>query len=1661
MSTESKPIEFGSVAQLLALLDDLVIVPGADQAAAGTAEVTAVENILTARNPSPGAGRPSRYQLKEVVVPGDDHCALYVLGTDRAAVKQALTDAVKEEAARKRLAPEILSAIELNQLAGLKNDKWDGLATEHQGAEAALTALQARLVDSDSALASKTVEEHIEALGADTDNGRTLQAADQRVKDGEAAKLAYCEAAEICKTYIDDGIGRNLWLGYQSILLYAEQKKITVYIWRKGDDNSLAHIDSHVEDHPKIVIHMLHTGGYTHFNLLCEPIVLDPELLAESAADSAASSASAAASSADDNGELLAKMETFAKAIASLLPILKLLARRAALETDVIKAKTGIVSNNIFYVLNGGTDITDTCTNGADLTSTVSSSESNSDVITTAYGQHEITDGEGIQRGMGAAVAACVLLSEYKPADKDPDEDDDTENPDPLTAEQVALLNRAINIATAVQLIAGNLVKLQAHFIQCHSKEVAERRQAVENLSIIVATTVTPIIDSIRSLRAHKDAERELQLVYAELLSVFRSNDPGESFELMNQVFTLATIVAAKKANPGNPSKAGGDEVLAFLIDFIFHFPNQITIKDLALLDLATQAVSDNGLGMGQNACSIAILTQAITYVLALKKVQAESRRGTPPSFQEMMKDKVSIAENADATVKARLAEENEAVQVMSARIGRCQQAVYSDLGAFLSESGLRKEQFQRGVDNLLMRSSLHGKGNKADLKLIDALYAQITDKFVGVMQPYMQRKDNNREADYEFLCVQQVAELKEIGDDDTTGEKTYATFKYLAILLLWLQALNMQKRGEGKFEKMREHVFARMLLAWWVETLGIDGFGEDPYEVKTVKSKDASAAGEYETRLVKSKYLKLALTKVTERLVELLNKHAEEYIEAHADDFAAARAFMVAMVKKAVERQFRLTPGALEKRKLAHIDKLKKGSVILSAFLCERDRKDYISVLEAAFRDAVKTSRSSGKQQKRRSGALERKVMELQAAIALREGNAFTIINPDYPALYETAVENIAALRPGVAGAIEEVATNHFRHLIVKTCDLIEFLMRNNYTRHKKTDAAYTQLKFDLISAIFTSTERLDKDSLCFQTSFYLAQLLRDNYAAYNSAGLAIPPELHRYAFMLNEYVIRHFSAHRDLGRAQSFDLIEEFKPDGSTLIDYRRIDRRDLPKELRAAYDAKTQEASIAMVEFDQKKDYAYYQAAFRALARHVNQIIFYSAYDETHVPTVRRGTHLTQLEVVNLARSFGLSVRVCLMGDNPSYYMETVAQHERALHLRRKADAEPAAAAAVADGSAASAAAGSAASAARAAVGPALSYEGNPLFKNIQAFLASQQADARVLVVGSSPEHLARAVLANGFKQTLVAVHAGAGVSEPVADTVAAGMKLFDAGAADRLQYDIEQQIGLLCSALQGSFAKQIYTLLSVLKMYGSDQGAFLAEVVGDAADAHLNVLTNLPFFLRVAAPDADMQVRLCSYYACDHDHFKGVVVEILVQKLQQLIAEKIASFIEKAVPRSARAKIIKQCAAFSVIDQWFLCRVLDQLKTGAIETQLSSFIDQQSGKDQGYYFRLIKVVSQLFEDKVLKNRLLNIYGVLFKQAAFKVTGGIPALQAELRKYLPGRVEISDAEFSAREAEGRVLTSPYASRVLTVGMHRESHSTDSAVDLPVVPTTLFTEQ
>jgi hypothetical protein len=215
----------------------------------------------------------------EHLVDGDNNCGFRTLEITRDQLVEDLLPTRKEKEAREFLAPEIRHAFLSNDISEtLKSSAWPQLQQSYQKTWEKLE------------LVMKTIKSHLEdpypeSLGLE---GRVSWLLQQTKIQEEQVELQeafdaynethlsidqFCQELKTFKHYINlYREPHKLWLGYKSALLWARTKQLNLHIWRQSDtqEDVLTLVDMHTSSNALKTIHMLHTSGFTHFNLLEE-----------------------------------------------------------------------------------------------------------------------------------------------------------------------------------------------------------------------------------------------------------------------------------------------------------------------------------------------------------------------------------------------------------------------------------------------------------------------------------------------------------------------------------------------------------------------------------------------------------------------------------------------------------------------------------------------------------------------------------------------------------------------------------------------------------------------------------------------------------------------------------------------------------------------------------------------------------------------------------------------------------------------------------------------------------------------------------------------------------------------------------------------------------------------------------------------------------------------------------------------------------------------------------------------------------------------------------------------------------------------------------------------------------------------------------------------
>ncbi len=222
--------------------------------------------------------------FSEKAVAGKGDCGFISLGITRKKLVNCLMPLMAERSARRTLRKEIQQAVETGEF---KRPKLQSLLQTR-------TTFMTWYDEKTRHIKEKFPSAHIDSTQTQEEQRKSLiDWLEQQGEQEEAATLRYikrscreiertfketCQSKKIAKAYITE-LGKKIWLGYQSALLYATHNRISLYIWRKRTNKQQVVLMHHYEDdQPRQVIHMLHTQRYTHFNLLVErpPPIIQP-----------------------------------------------------------------------------------------------------------------------------------------------------------------------------------------------------------------------------------------------------------------------------------------------------------------------------------------------------------------------------------------------------------------------------------------------------------------------------------------------------------------------------------------------------------------------------------------------------------------------------------------------------------------------------------------------------------------------------------------------------------------------------------------------------------------------------------------------------------------------------------------------------------------------------------------------------------------------------------------------------------------------------------------------------------------------------------------------------------------------------------------------------------------------------------------------------------------------------------------------------------------------------------------------------------------------------------------------------------------------------------------------------------------------------------------
>lgn len=219
--------------------------------------------------------------FREENITGDGNCGFTVLGADRQQVADTLHTLSNNQVMRESLNEEIREALMTEQFATEEGTRLLQVLYHCQDEENEMLRTVRVQIERLPHFTEDTLEKTIDWLNETGASEEAAVLGQNRLKtfQAEDALLHYCKSPVAFRVYVNElEHNQNLWLGYKSALLYAKTKGIALYIWIKSEtDAGKLILQDHVLGKDAQIIHMLSTGGFTHFNLL----VIEEKVLKE------------------------------------------------------------------------------------------------------------------------------------------------------------------------------------------------------------------------------------------------------------------------------------------------------------------------------------------------------------------------------------------------------------------------------------------------------------------------------------------------------------------------------------------------------------------------------------------------------------------------------------------------------------------------------------------------------------------------------------------------------------------------------------------------------------------------------------------------------------------------------------------------------------------------------------------------------------------------------------------------------------------------------------------------------------------------------------------------------------------------------------------------------------------------------------------------------------------------------------------------------------------------------------------------------------------------------------------------------------------------------------------------------------------------------------
>jgi len=221
-------------------------------------------------------------EFNEHRVRGDGNCGFTSLGTTREEVSSLLLSCASDEKSRIELADEIQGLLRETRESKLHTKETYPLFKELDTAQAEVDEQVRQLnnqLESKATLATpfqrQNLEGLIEKLKNSSDSAHqtaltALHTARLKTFQIEERIKIFCQSRDVFEHYITKGLALTEWLGYRSAKLFAKLKEYNLYVFHPAANKSgwLELAEQQVCAAPKNTFYLLHTDGFTHYNLL-------------------------------------------------------------------------------------------------------------------------------------------------------------------------------------------------------------------------------------------------------------------------------------------------------------------------------------------------------------------------------------------------------------------------------------------------------------------------------------------------------------------------------------------------------------------------------------------------------------------------------------------------------------------------------------------------------------------------------------------------------------------------------------------------------------------------------------------------------------------------------------------------------------------------------------------------------------------------------------------------------------------------------------------------------------------------------------------------------------------------------------------------------------------------------------------------------------------------------------------------------------------------------------------------------------------------------------------------------------------------------------------------------------------------------------------------